>query len=116
MDSSIILKGIMILIMTLSGSMGAFFLKKGMNKIQIITLIGLLKIPELYVGGALYVVGAVSNIFLLRIMPYTVVYPITSLTYVWTMVISALFLKERITVNKVVAVGFIVSGICCITL
>ena len=113
---SIISKGLMILIMTLSGSMGAYFLKKGMNKMQAITVIGLLKIPELYIGGVLYVVGAIMNIFLLWIMPYTVVYPITSLTYVWTMVISAFLLEERITMNKVVAVGFIVIGICCISL
>ena len=113
---SIILKGVMILVMTLSGSMGAFFLKKGINKMQVFTVIGLLKIPELYAGGILYVVGAVTNIFLLKKMPYTVVYPITSLTYIWSMVISALFLKERITINKIVAVGFIVMGVCCISI
>ena len=80
------------------------------------TFFEMLKTLELYFGGMLYVTGAVMNIFLLKILPYTVVYPMTSLTYVWTMVVSAILLKERISFNKVLAVGFIIGGICCITI
>lgn len=110
--------GILILsifIMTFSGSLGAFFLKKGMSKMQKISIFGMLKIPELYTGGILYVLGACMNIILLRSMPYTVVYPMTSLTYVWTMFVSSVLLNEKITKNKVIAVVCIICGICLIT-
>lgn len=107
---------LLVFIMTLTGSMGAFFLKKGMNKIQKITILNLIKNSYLYIGGVLYVTGAFTNIYLLKIMPYTVVYPMTSLTYVWTMIISTLLLKEKIRLNKILAVGFILIGICFITI
>lgn len=107
---------VMIFVMTFSGSMGAFFLKKGISKVQKISFLGLLKTPELYVGGLLYVLGACTNIVLLRSMPYTVVYPMTSLTYVWTMFVSAILLKEKITKNKVLAVLFIAAGISFISI
>ena len=107
---------ILIFVMTFSGSLGAFFLKSGTSKMESISIIEMLKTPELYVGGVLYVVGACTNILLLRSMPYTVVYPMTSLTYVWTMFVSAIFLKEKITQNKVMAVACIVLGICFISI
>lgn len=113
---SIVVSVFLIFVMTFSGSMGAFFLKNGMNKIQKITILNLLKTFDLYVGGVLYLIGAFTNIYLLRVMPYTVVYPMTSLTYVWTIIVSSAFLKERIKLNKILAVGFIVIGIFVITL
>lgn len=107
---------ILIFVMTFSGSMGAFFLKKGTAKIEKISIVEMIKTSQLYAGGILYVVGACINIVLLRNMPYTVVYPMTSLTYVWTMFISALLLNEKITRNKIVAVLCIVLGICFISI
>ena len=107
---------VLIFVMTFSGSMGAFFLKKGTSKMDGISILEMLKTPELYAGGVLYVLGACTNIFLLRSMPYTVVYPMTSLTYVWTMFVSALFLGERVTRNKILAVICIILGICFISM
>lgn len=106
----------MIFVMTFSGSMGAYFLKKGTSKMQKLSILLMLRTPELYAGGILYVLGACTNIVLLRSMPYTVVYPMTSLTYVWTMFVSAFLLKEKITRNKVLAVVCIVLGICLISM
>lgn len=112
---NIIVSAFGIFVMTFSGSMGAFFLKNGMNKIRKVTMLNLLKTFDLYVGGVLYLIGAFTNIYLLRTMPYTVVYPMTSLTYVWTMIVSAMLLKEKIKLNKVLAIGFIVIGMFVIT-
>lgn len=110
-----IVKVILIFIMTFSGSMGAFFLKRGAGKITNITVVSLMLTPDLYFGGFLYVLGSMANIYLLRIMPYTIVYPITSLTYVWTLAISVVFLKEKVRWNKVVAVFLIILGIVILT-
>jgi len=102
--------------MTFSGTLGAFFLKKGTGKLEGFSILSMIKISELYLGGILYVFGACVNIYLLRLMPYTVVYPLTSLTYVWTMFVSAVLLKEKISVNKIIAIIFIIAGICFISL
>lgn len=107
---------VMIFVMTFSGSMGAFFLKKGTSKMDKLSILTMLRTPELYVGGILYVLGACTNILLLRRMPYTEVYPMTSLTYVWTMFVSAFLLKEKVTGNKVIAIVCIVLGICLVSI
>ena len=112
----IVLSVLMVVIMTFSGSLGAFFLKKGTGKLSNISLLEMIRIPEMYIGGVLYLLGAGTNIILLRRLPYTVVYPLTSLTYVWTMFISASLLKEKITGNKIGAVLLIIIGICFISL
>jgi len=62
------------------------------------------------VGGLLYVLGAGLNILILKKLPYTVVLPLTSLTYVWTMIISYLVLNEKITRLKITGVTLILVG------
>lgn len=113
---NIIINIFLIFVMTISGSLGAFFMKKCSGRMEKTSVLEMLKIPELYAGGILYLIGACTNILLLRKLPYTVVYPVTSVTYVWTMVISCILLKEKITVNKVAAVILIMLGVCCISL
>ncbi|MEQ6390979.1 DMT family transporter [Bacillaceae bacterium S4-13-58] len=61
-------------------------------------------------GGFFYGTGAILNIVTLQLLPYTVVYPLTSITYIWTLIISALFLKEKITVKKILGLTLIVAG------
>ncbi len=113
---NVIVKFFLVFVMTISGSLGAFFMKKCSGRMEKISIWKMLQIPELYMGGILYLIGACTNILLLRILPYTVIYPITSITYIWTMVISCILLKERITMNKVAAVIFIMLGVCAISI
>lgn len=93
--------------MTLFGSLGGFFFKKasdhplGFNT-PFITRLG--------IGGTFYFAGALLNIYLLTLLPYTVVYPITSVTYIWTMLLSAYFLHETITLKKIIGVLMISIG------
>lgn len=61
-------------------------------------------------GGALYFVTALMNIFLLKFFDYSVVLPFTSLTYVWSAVLSAGFLKEHVSRKQVVGLASIVGG------
>lgn len=98
---------IVLLIMTMFGSVASLFLKKasGLN-----SLIDMLKNINLYIGGFLYVSSAVLNIWLLKILDYSVILPLTSLTYIWTMVLSYFILKEKITVKKIAGVCLILVG------
>ena len=96
-----------LLIMTLMGSVASLFLKIASASNGIKTL---LLNPSLYAGGLLYLGSAVLNIILLRYLDYSVVLPLTSLTYVWTMVFSYIILKETITAKKIAGVVLIAIG------
>lgn len=98
---------VMLLIMTVIGSVASLFLKKASGGDGIVDL---LKNVNLYIGGFLYVGSAVLNIILLRYLDYSVVLPLTSLTYIWTMIISYLVLKENISVKKMAGVALILVG------
>lgn len=113
---TVFLKLLLIFIMTFSGTLGAYFFKKTLAKIEKISIIALLKSSSLYIGGLCYVLGAVINIFLLGIMDYTIIYPMTSLTYVWTLFFSYFVLKEKITPYKITAIAFVVAGVIIVAL
>ena len=66
--------------------------------------------PNLYVGGMLYLIAALVNVYVLRFLEYSVVLPLTSITYIWTMVVSYVFLQEKITKKKIAGVSLIIAG------
>ena len=98
-----------VLVMTLIGAMGAFFLKIGMDRVA--GPADLFRTPQLYAGGCFYLAGAALNILLLRRLDYSVLYPMTALTYVWSMALSASFLGERVTRQKIFGVATILFGV-----
>lgn len=93
--------------MTFVAALASIFLKKASGSENII---GMLKNINLYIGGILYVMAALVNIIILRYLDYSVVLPLTSITYIWTMVLSYITLKEKISVKKITGVGLIVIG------
>ena len=97
-----------VLAMTLIGALGAFFLKSGMDRVD--RPAALFRTPRLYLGGFFYLAGAGLNILLLRRMDYSVIYPMTALTYVWSMGLSAAFLGEKITPRKLLGMGAVLGG------
>lgn len=103
----------LLIVMTLLGSVAAFFLKKASDYKSIIELI---KNVNLYIGAGLYLLSAIINIVVLRFLEYSVVLPLTSITYVWTMIISYLFLKEKVGIKKLIGVSFVVIGCICIVI
>lgn len=104
---------IILLVMTLLGSVASLFLKKASGTDSLFDLI---KNPYLYIGGTLYLTSAILNIWILRVLDYSVVLPLTSLTYIWTMVLSYLILKEKITKKKIIGVILILLGAICVSL
>lgn len=104
---------VVLLIMTLLGSVASLFLKKASGSDGIV---GLLKNVNLFIGGFLYLISAVLNIWVLRYLDYSVVLPLTSLTYIWTMVLSYMILKEKITLKKIGGVVLILIGAICVSI
>lgn len=103
---------ILLLIMTFLGSAASLFLKKASGFEGII---GMLKNVNLYIGGGLYLASAVLNIVVLRYLDYSVVLPLTSITYIWTMLLSYGVLKEKITKKKIGGVCLIIIGAICVS-
>ena len=103
----VILYYVMLIIMTMLGAIASLFLKRASSFLNLLTLI---KNHNLYCGAFLYFLSAILNIYVLRYLEYSVVLPLTSLTYVWTMFLSYLFLKEKIGVKKCVGVSLIFAG------
>lgn len=100
-----------ILLMTWAGAAGAFYLKKGAGALSMRTLGLALRTPSLYAGIAFYCIGMGINIFLLRFVEYTVLYPMTAITYIWSMLLASFALKEKITWEKMLAIALIVTGV-----
>lgn len=107
------IKYIFVLLMTLAGSLGAYFFKKSTDGLS--GVLSLLRVPSFYLGGFLYCLGALMNVVLLRYMDYTILYPMGAVGYIWTLVISNRFLGERITKKKVLGVALICVGVVLLT-
>ena len=104
---------VLLLLMTLMGSVASLFLKKASGSQG---LVSLLKAPSLYAGGLLYVLSAVLNILLLQRMAYSVVLPLTSLTYIWTMFLSRWIFGEKLTLRKLLGVALVTGGAVMISI
>lgn len=101
-------------VMTMLGSLGAVCLKKSTAELK--NVFSLIVNPWFYLGGTLYVVSALMNIYLLRIMEYSVVLPLTAVTYIWTIIFSRLIFKEDVNIMKILAIGFIIAGVVFIAM
>ena len=101
-------------VMTLSGAMGAYFFKKGAVKLD--GLLSLFTNWNIYLGGTLYVIAALLNIVALKFLDYSIVVPLTSMTYIWSMIITKIMLKEKITKNKIIGMIIIILGLVLIAL
>ena len=106
---------LILLISTLTGSIGALVLKAGMGRIVKLTLGSVVKSGLIWGGVLLYIVSAVSNIFLYKYLPYSIGFPMTSLTYVWTVILSYFVFKEKISAVKVIAILCIIAGVIIIS-
>ena len=98
----------LLVLMTLIGAVASFNLRKA-SKSQ--TILKLIKNYNLYLGGFLYLLSAVLNIYLLKYLDYSLVLPMTSITYIWTLIISYQFLKEKISLKKIIGVFIIITGV-----
>lgn len=98
---------VILICMTLIGSVASLFLKKAS---QANGFIKMLLNVKLYIGGILYLASAVLNIYILRYLEYSVVLPLTAITYIWTMILSYMILKEKISIKKVSGVALIILG------
>ena len=103
----------LVLLMAFMGAIASLFLKRASGSDNFVKM---LTNVNLYIGGFIYVAAAFINIFVLKFLDYAVVLPLTSITYIWTMVLSYLILREKITKKKIVGVILILLGAICVAL
>ncbi len=104
---------VLVVVMDFVAAMASLFFKKASSSDG---LLGMLRNLNLYIGGFLYVIAALFNIYILRYLDYSVVMPLGSITYVWTMILSFVILKEKISRKKILGVACIIAGAVCVAL
>ncbi len=102
----------LVLVASLIGSFGAVFLKLGAEKLRY----GIRHIisAQAATGVGLFLVSSVFFGWGIKNGELSVLYPMVSLGYVWTLLWSRLFFKEPVTKPKFVALGMILCGIVLI--
>lgn len=103
----------LLILMTLCGSLGGYFLKRASAKLDSIKSLIINK--YIYIGGIFYCLGAFINIILLKYIPYNIVLPLNSITYIWTLVLAYFLLGERINKYKLLGIMCIVVGVVFLT-
>jgi len=106
---------LLVLVAAFLGSFGAVFLKAGAGRLhrQIRTL---LFNWRLALGVAFYVLSSFFFVLGVREGELTILYPMVSLGYVWTLVWSRLFFREAITPNKFLGIGLVLAGVVLLSL
>lgn len=100
-----------ILAMTVLGALASWMLKLASGADGLAALV---RDWHFWLGGLGYGLAAVMNIWVLRHLDLSVVLPVTSITYVWTLVIARVFLGEHLGVGKIAGVAAIVLGVVLI--
>ena len=98
---------LLLVLMSLLGSVASIFLKKASSFSNLTELV---TNKNLYAGAFLYVASAIIHIIVLAHIDYSIVLPLTSITYVWTVFLSPFFVGEKITAKKVIGVSLVFIG------
>jgi multidrug transporter EmrE-like cation transporter len=95
---------------SLVGSFGAVFLKKGAARLDgsILSFVN----AELFLGVSLFLGSSVFYALGIRGGQLSVLYPMVSLGYLWTLLWSKLFFQEPLTATKFLGLGLILLGVC----
>lgn len=92
------------------GSFGAVFLKSGATRLKR-SFASLLRNWQLAAGIFFFLLSSVFFVLGLREGELSVLYPMVSLGYVWTLLWSRLFFGERMTRAKVTGLALILFGV-----
>ena len=100
---------LLVLVASIIGSFGAVFLKMGAEKLKK-SLFHIFS-WQAALGVGLFLLSSVFFVMGIKHGELSVLYPMVSLGYVWTLLWSRIFFKEPVTAQKFVALGMILTGI-----
>jgi len=100
----------LVFIASIIGSFASVLLKASSSRMQL-SIVGLITNWRLIAGACAYLLSSVFFVWGVRNGQLSILYPLVSLGYLWTMVWSRLFFGEPITRTKLAGVGLILFGI-----
>ncbi len=106
------LKGMLLLLATVSCTVsGQILMKKGVGLSPTLTFGTALSNPFILIGAFCYVSGFVIWLNVLKVLPLSIAYPSSSVSFILVLFASSLFLGEAITLFKLVGIGCICLGV-----
>ncbi len=105
---------LLMLVITVLGAFGSMFFKKAAKDFDF-NILKQLRNINLMIGVILFCLGTLLYILALRTGGLSTMYSLTSLTYIWVILISKKFLGEKINKYKWAGIILIMLGIFLIT-
>jgi uncharacterized membrane protein len=105
---------LLIVISTIAGAVGSLFYKKAAADFSL-NLKKLLKNTNLFIGIIVFSSGTLIYLFTLSMGNLSVIYSLTSLSYIWIDVLSVKILGEKMNKSKWIGMGLIMIGIILIS-
>ena len=103
----------LVLVASVIGSVGAVFLKLGAARLHDVwSLLNW----RLGAGVGMYLGSSVFYGWGIKHGQISVLYPMVSLGYVWTLAWGRLIFKERVTSQKFIGLGLILTGVICVAM
>ncbi len=102
-----------VFVSSLLGAFGSFFFKKANTELSLSLKI-IIQNYALFLGFSLFGLSSLVYLFALNLSKLTVIYPISSFSYVWSLFIGRYLLQEKITLLKIFGIIFIITGITII--
>jgi len=111
--------GLILLSVTLS-ALAQISMKFGMSSLNgpttaLTLLLQAFTQPYVLLGLFLYATGAVSWLLVLSRLEVSIAYPFVALGFILTLVFSAFFLHEPLTLPKILGTGLVVLGVVLLT-
>lgn len=106
---------VLVLVSSFIGSFGAVFLKLGAEYMRP-GIKGVVSNYRLGLGIALYLLSSVFFVMGVAQGELTILYPMISLGYIWTLLWAYLFFKEPFGKSKVIGLALIIVGVAFINL
>ncbi len=112
---------LLVVLVSMIGAVASLFQKLGSAKLVLQkrrpwAFIRSLINPQVVIGLLLYVIATSLFVIALRFHNVSVLYPLTSLTYVWIAVLSILILKEQMNTYKWGGILLVLAGVVLISL
>jgi uncharacterized membrane protein len=104
----------LVILATMVGSFGPILLKKAASKIEL-SIKALSKNCNLILGFVLYGLATLLFIPALRGGELSVLYPLTSISYIWVSLLSMWFLREKMNALKWLGILFVIAGVVLIS-
>jgi multidrug transporter EmrE-like cation transporter len=106
---------LLVLLASFVGSFGSVFMKSGADRLER-SVKGVLTNWRLPIGVLFYLISFAMYAAAVKSGELTILYPMVSLGYLWTLIWSYLIFKEPLTKNKFVGIGMILLGVVVLNL